>query len=267
MASRTKQKEEARARRIAEERAATERARRQRRTRMLGGVLAGAIVVVVIAIIVSSSGGGSKGAPAPTSSAAKQSASTVASLLSGIPQSGMRLGSSKAQVVVTEFGDLQCPICRDFSLGAEKQLISNDVRSGKVQLVYKSLETATGNGPDPGVFPTQQAAAYAAGLQGKGWDYVLLFYREQGTENTAYVTPNYLNGLAKQISGLSYAKWSSDRGSSSLLSRVTAEEQLAQTLGLNSTPAITVQGPKGEAQPIIGDTDYNTLESAINSVK
>jgi protein-disulfide isomerase len=179
----------------------------------------------------------------------------------------MRLGSSKANVVVTEFGDLQCPICRDFALGTENQLISNDVRSGKVQLVYKSLETATGNGPDPGVFPTQQAAAYAAGLQGKGWNYVLLFYREQGTENTAYVTPNYLNGLAKQISGLNYAKWSSDRGSSSLLSRVTAEEQLAQTLGLNSTPAITVQGPKGEAQPIIGDTDYNTLESAINSVK
>ena len=24
---------------------------------------------------------------------------------------------------------------------------------------------------------------------------------------------------------------------------------------------------KGEAQPIVGDTDYNTLESAINSVK
>ena len=44
----------------------------------------------------------------------------------------------------------------------------NEVRSGKVKLVYRSLETATGNGPNPGVFPTQQAAALAAGLQSKG---------------------------------------------------------------------------------------------------
>ena len=156
MASRTKQKEEARARRVAEERAAAERARRQRRTRMLGGVLAGAIVVVVVAIIVSSSGGGG-GAPAPKpgSAAAKQAASAVSSLLSGIPQSGMRLGSRGAHVVVTEFGDLECPVCRDFALGSENQLIANDVRSG--------------------IFPTQQAAAYAAGLQGKGWNYALLF--------------------------------------------------------------------------------------------
>ena len=52
-------------------------------------------------------------------------------------------------MTVTEYGDLECPVCRDFALGAENQLISNDVRSGKVKLVYKSLETATGNGPTP----------------------------------------------------------------------------------------------------------------------
>ena len=42
MASRKEQKEQARARRLAEERARAERARRDRRLRMIGGVVAGA---------------------------------------------------------------------------------------------------------------------------------------------------------------------------------------------------------------------------------
>src|SRR5947209_16582889 len=53
MASRTKQKEEARARRLAEEQARSERARRQRRVRMLAGVIIGAVAVVAVLIAVS----------------------------------------------------------------------------------------------------------------------------------------------------------------------------------------------------------------------
>jgi protein-disulfide isomerase len=265
MASRTRQKEEARARRLDEERARSERERRQRRTRMLGGVLLGAVILVVVAIAISSSGGSST--PAPTSSAAKQQAATVSSLLSGIPQSGSTLGSPSAKVTVTEFGDLECPICRDFALGAENQLISTDVRSGKVKLVYRSLETATGNGPNPGVFPSQQAAALAAGVQGKGWDYIDLFYHEQGQEGTAYVTPSYLDGLARQIPGLNYAKWLADSNSSALTAQVTADGQGAAAKGFNSTPTITIQGPKRAAQPIVGTTDYGTLEASIKSVQ
>jgi protein-disulfide isomerase len=268
MASRTKQKEEARARRLAEERAAAERAQRARRTRMLGGVLLAAVAVVVVAIVISTSGGnGSSSAPKPTSSAAKQAASTVNSLLSGIPQSGVTLGSPSAKVTVTEFGDLECPVCRNFALGAENQLISNDVKAGKVKLVYRSLETATGGAPNPSIFPVQQAAAYAAGAQSKAWNYIELFYNEQGQENTGYVTQSFLNGLASQIPGLNYSQWSSDSKSSTYTSQVTADEQAASARGFNSTPTLVVQGPKGQAQPIVGVTDYGSLESAIKSVQ
>src|SRR5205807_2393883 len=128
MASRTKQKEEARARRLAEERARVEQSRRQRRTRMLGAVLGGAIVVVVVAIIVSSSGGGPKTIK-PNSAAGRQTASTVNGLLSGIPQKGVTLGSASAPITVTEFGDLECGNCKDFALNAENQLIANDVKA------------------------------------------------------------------------------------------------------------------------------------------
>ncbi len=79
----------------------------------------------------------------PNSAAAKKAQSTVNTLLAGIPQQGDTLGSPSAKVTVTEYGDLVCPVCKEFALGAENQLIANEVRSGKVKIVYKALETAS----------------------------------------------------------------------------------------------------------------------------
>jgi protein-disulfide isomerase len=263
MASRTKQKEQARARRLAEEQAHAERARRQRRLQMVAGVVLAAVAVVAVAIAISSSGGSSTN----TSPAAfKSAATTVDSQLAGIPQSGVTLGNPSAPVTVTEFGDLQCPICRDFALGAEGQLISNEVKAGKVKLVYKSLETATGNSPDPNIFPTQQAAANAAGPQAKAWNYILVFYHSQGQEGTAYVNQNFLNEIAKSIPGLNFSTWQTDSGKSAFTAQVQSDQQEAATRGFNSTPTIVVTGPKGSAQPIVGNTDYGTLQSAIKQV-
>jgi protein-disulfide isomerase len=265
MASRAQQKEEARQRRIAEERERSERARRQRRLQMILGTILIAVILVVAAIAISSGGGSS--APKVGSAAAKKDAATVSGLLGGIPQSGATLGSASAKVTVTEYGDLQCPICKDFALGIQNQLIDKDVRTGRVKLVYRSLCTATCNGPNPTIFPTQQAAALAAGVQNKAWNYIELFYHEQGTEGTNYVTDSYLNGLASQISGLNYSKWLSDRTSSTLTGQVTADQQAAAGKNFSSTPTLDIKGPKGEAQPIVGvPSSYSALESAIKSV-
>jgi protein-disulfide isomerase len=254
MASRKEQKEAAKAARLAAEQAAAETARRARVLR-LGGVIGLAVVAVVILVIISSSGGSK-----PSSKASAATAAAVNTLLAGIPQTGTTLGSPKAAVTVTEYGDLECPFCADFARGAENDLIANDVRSGKVKLVYRSLETATA---DPTVFASQQSAAYAAGGQDRGLNYIELFYNEQGVEGSGYVTSGYLNGLAKQIPGLNYAKWQAATSSATYANAVLADERLAAKAGFSSTPTIVVSGPKG-SKPITSETiDYSTLESAI----
>jgi protein-disulfide isomerase len=265
MASRKEQKEAARQRRLAEERARAERTRRDRRLRILGGVVVGAVVVVVAAIAISSRTS-SASAPKPTSASAKQAAATVKTLLAGIPQQGNTLGSPSAKVTVTEYGDLVCPVCNEFALSSENQLISNDVRSGKVKLVYRALETASQTANNS-MFVPSQVAARAAGNQKLAWNYIELFYHEQGDETTSYVTPAYLDGLAGQIPGLNYSQWNSDLQSSTLSSAVTADQVAAQAAGFQSTPTIVIKGPKSEAQPIVGDpTSYGSLESVIKSV-
>jgi protein-disulfide isomerase len=266
MASRKEQKETARQRRLAEEQARAEKARRDRRLRTTGGVVVAAVVLVIAAIAISSNGSKNATAPKPASAAAKTAVAAVDTLLAGIPQSGTTLGSPSAKVTVTEYGDLVCPICKDFALSSENQLIAHDVRSGKVKITYRALETAsqTANGS---MFVPSQVAAKAAGLQNHAWNYIELFYHEQGDETTSYVTNSYLNGLAGQISGLNYSKWTSDRQSSALSSQVTADETAAQAAGFNSTPTIVIKGPKSQAQPIVGNpSSYSSLESVIKSV-
>jgi protein-disulfide isomerase len=266
MASRTKQKEEARARRVAEEQAHADRARRNRRLGMLGGVVLVAIIVVAVAIAVSS-GGNSPSVVKAHSSAATKADQPIFSALQGIPQSGNTLGNPNAPVTVTEFGDLECPVCADFAKGIENQLIANQVKAGKVKLVYRSLETATSGAPNPGIFGPQQAAAYAAGNQGKAWDYIELFYHQQGQEGSGYVNQAYLNNLAKQISGLNYNQWLSDSHSQSLLTQVSKDEAAATSKGYSATPTLVVSGPKGQTQPIVGvPTSFSQLQAAINSV-
>jgi protein-disulfide isomerase len=263
MASRKEQKEQARARRLAEEQARTEKARRDRRLRMIVGVVVGAVAVVAVAIAISS-GGGSSATGLQKGTAANKTATTVQNLLAGIPQSGARLGNPSAPVTMTYYGDLECPICQDFTLsGGFPQLVSKDVRAGKVQVVYKAFQTAT---RDPSVFKNQQVAALAAGEQAKFWNFTELFYHEQGQEDTGYVTEDYLSGLAKQITGLNLSKWQSDRGSSTLANQIATDEQKGTAIGVSGTPTLVFKGPKGQATPPASVPSYSDLQKVIQQV-
>jgi protein-disulfide isomerase len=260
MSSRKGQREEARARRLAEEQARAERARRQRNLRMLGGVVIAAVAVVAVAIAISS--GGSKSTGLAKGTAATKNTAAVNQLLSGIPQSGARLGNPNAPVTMYYYGDLQCPICQQFTLqGGFSQLVANEVRAGKVQIVYRGLQTATRDAP---TFQTEQIAALAAGKQNLFWNYAELFYREQGAEGSGYVNESYLTGLAKQIPGLNVTEWQSARGNAALVSQVQSDLQQATTSGFNATPTLVVQGPRGKTEP--ASTDYSDIQQAVKSV-
>jgi protein-disulfide isomerase len=272
MASRKADKEAARQRRLEQEAAAKAATQRKQRLTIAGSLLIVVIAVAVVLVVVlggSSSSGDSANATHVHSQKAKSAAASVDSLLKGIPQHGTTLGDPKAPVTFTEYGDLQCPICKDFSEGAEKQLIANEVKSGKVKLVYKSFETATANGPNADQWNNQQSAAYAAGAQGKAWNYILLFYKDQGTEGTSYVNPAYLTGLAKQVTGLNYQKWNSQRFNPAYANQVAAENKTAASLdfqGQAGTPALIATGPKSQTRPVSGNYPYSSVQQMIKSV-
>jgi protein-disulfide isomerase len=220
----------------------------------LGGAGVVAIIVIVIAVAVSTSGGGKT--VKPETSAARTAQRDVVSLISGIPQSGNVLGNPKAPVTMQYFGDLECPICREFTLGALPSLINNYVRRGKLKIEYRSMSTATGNaersGAEPtGTFNTQQIAALAAGKQQRMWYYVELFYHEQGEEDSGYVTPEVLHGIATQVPGLDLAKWESERHNPEFGSQLEKDKEVEGENGFEGTPAFLLGKTSGHMEKVV----------------
>ncbi len=267
MASRKEQKDQARAARMAAERAAVERAKRNRKLQLFG-ILGVVAVVVIAAVVISSLSSSSSTTPPKTKAQEKPIEAAVDTLLAGIPQSGTVLGKPTAPVTLTYFGDLECPVCQDFTLnGGLPQLVSNDVRQGKVKVDYRSFCTATCNDHSQSLFNQQQVAAYAAGQQDLFWYYAELFYREQHAETSDYVNTSFLDNLAVQVPGLNYAKWRTDQGDPTLLAQVQADANAGTTDGVSGTPTLIATGPKGSQQVPQSVPSYGDLEQAIKDVQ
>jgi protein-disulfide isomerase len=235
LATKKEQREQARAER--EQREAAEAAKAQRKKRLLrvGGVLVAAVVIVVIAVVVSSGGSKTGGSSKGSASGASQ----ASQLLNGIPQSGITLGNPKAPVTLIEFADLQCPFCKQYTADTFPTVVAKYVRSGKVKMQFRNYAFI---GPDS---VTAARAAEAAGLQNKLWQFIDVFYANQGTENTDYVTDKFLQKIGKGVDGLNVQKLLTDRANPKVDQAISLAQQEAQTAGVNSTPSFLLQ--KGSA--------------------
>jgi protein-disulfide isomerase len=233
--TRKQRREQARAQRKAmEEAAAAGAARRMRLTQL--GIVVSVVVVAIVVVLIVTSGGSKSGIP--VSKTEKNSVTKeIGTLLAGIPQSGNVLGSPTAPVTLKYFGDLECSICKEFTLGALPSVIPKWVRTGKLRIEYHSMQTAT---PEPETFKTQQVAAYAAGKQDKAWYFIETFYHEQGEERSGYVTEKYLQGIASQVPGLNLAQWTSDRGDPELANEITTDAQAVNNNGFTGTPSFLI---------------------------
>jgi len=243
-------REQRRAERVAAERAEAAAAARRTRAWRLLAAAGVAIAVVVVAALVSSSGGGK-----PTTSAA--SAQTV-TMFDGIEEHGGVLGDPNAPLTVTEYVDLQCPICAAASRETLPALVRDYVRTGKVKLAARTLQFI---GPD-----SIRAARVAAGAerQGRLWPFLEAFYASQGQENSGYVTDAFLRSVAA-ASGVNAAtalKFASGAGAQQQLNRANAD---AQALGIDSTPTFTVARGNGKSHVLAsGAQDPQTLAAAID---
>jgi Thioredoxin len=201
-----------------------------------------AVVVVGIVTIALTAGSGRRGPGSPPHPS--DLAQRIDSLLAGIPQSSNTLGRASAPLTLRWFGDMECPFCKEFTLGDLPSIIQRWVRGGQLKIEYFSMETAT---REPKVFQKQEVAALAAGLQNKMWNYLEIFYHEQGEEGSGYVTERYLHEIARQVSGLNQALWAEDRHDPTLSARMRAGQRVALRAGFTGTPAFLIGRSGGAA--------------------
>jgi protein-disulfide isomerase len=197
-----------------------------------------ALVAAIAAILLV---GKSKGS---SSKATIVGGAETTALLRGIPQHGNVLGKPNAPVTIVEYGDLQCPICREFALNAYPRIITDYVRPGKAKIEFRGL---TFIGPDS--TPALQAAL-AAGAQNKAWNVIDLMYRNQGVENSGWVTEPVIRGIFAAVPGLDSARAQAARSSASVAAQIQQASNQANADAVKGTPTIFAGRTGGQLSQI-----------------
>jgi protein-disulfide isomerase len=228
-----------------------------RRTQLLKlsaiGVLV-AVIAVVVVIVVAGSGGDDKGGDA----ANLVEKAHVEKLLTGIPQNATILGKTTAPVKLYEYGDLQCPVCKDYSEEILPKIIENQVKDGEVSITFRNFIII-----GPQSYPAGEAAL-AAGAQGKGWSFIETWYRNQGEENSGYATDGFIESMAKYVGVPDFAKWKEEWKGGKFKQQVADTSEQAEKLGFSGTPSFSIEGPKSEGLELLGTPgSTEALEEAI----
>lgn len=252
MASRKEEKERLKAERVQEQSADAAKERRRRMTQFGVGAALLAACVIAVLVVISQSGGDGGG------DTDLDNVSAVESELKGIPQDGIVLGDGKAKVTITEFGDLQCPVCKEFSEQVTPKLVSGPVSDGDANYEFNQWPIL---GEDS---VTAAKAALAAGEQNRYWNFVELFYDNQGTENTGYVDDAFLESIAKGAGVPDIDQWNTDRDDAKWNKVLADNDSAAAEEGFTGTPSVIVEGPNGSEVP--ASLDFDGIQDAINSV-
>jgi protein-disulfide isomerase len=240
--------------RIAAESEAAASDRRHRVLQLAAGAAFLAVIAVVIVVIVAGSGSGKGGDPTQI-----VEAGAIDALLAKSPQQRLTVGRADAPVHLFEYGDLQCPYCKAFSETEIPAAIEGPVDAGKAKITFRNLLII---GPDS--LPAG-AAAIAAGEQGRGWNYIETFYRNQGEENSGYVTEDFLEAVAYAAGVKDMATWNKLRKSKATRAEATRTTESAEgKLGFHATPSFAIEGPETDGLELLGTPESTEqLEEAI----
>jgi protein-disulfide isomerase len=135
------------------------------------------------------------------------------------------LGASHAPVTVVEYGDFECPICKQTAPGLKLLL---ERFAGRIRLVYRHypLEAA-----HPHALLAAEAAE-CAGAQGKFWPmHDLLF------DNQAHLKRKHLDGYAERLE-LDMARFAAEMDDQVYVQRIREHIDGGRRSGIRGTPGL-----------------------------
>ena len=202
-------------------------------------VVAGGIAAVIaIAFGVYFGTRGPSAGPAPTPVG---NAPDKAALLSILPSDHV-LGDPKAPITMIEYASFTCPHCAHFATAILPAVKKKWVETGKVKVVYRD-------------FPLDQVAAKAAQLaECSGNDkYFAVMDMIFATQATWAAASDPIAELSKslRIAGMGDKEVQACLANDAVANAVIADYRGGETLGVNSTPTLFINGEKlSGARPI-----------------
>ena len=155
------------------------------------------------------------------------------SALLGVMPGDHVLGDPNAPVTMIEYASLTCPHCAHFNTQILPDVKKKWIDTGKVKLIYRD-------------FPLDQVAAKAAQIaecapKDRYFGVIDLIFAGQQSWATA---SDPIAALAKplRIAGLGEAEIKECLANEAMSNAVVADLQTGQTLGVNSTPTLIING-------------------------
>jgi protein-disulfide isomerase len=139
------------------------------------------------------------------------------------------LGNIDAPVTLVEFGDLECPSCKQ---AQPVLLLLRERHAHQARFVFRHFPLAEVH---PHAFAAAEAAE-AAGAQGKFWEYVDLLFERQAHLNAAD-----LEADAEQL-GLDMGRFRNEIQAHTYGDRVRAQIALGNRLRVRATPTFYLNG-------------------------
>ena len=162
-------------------------------------------------------------------------------------------GKADAPVMIIEYSDFNCGFCRHFHDDTLSQVINTYVKTGKARFSYKHYPFQA---PSSSI---KAIAAECAAEQGKFWDFhEAMFINLSGLKDEASAR-DAVGRLAGDLK-LDTAKFKACIDGSTASSRVQADLQEGQQLGVTGTPAFLING-----KPLIGAQPYAAFQKAIDA--
>jgi len=187
----------------------------------------------------------------PESTTTPQTSTQITEADKAALRTGNGVGNANSKVVVTEFGDYQCPAC-----GAWHPFIKDTVIpqfQDRVLFVFKNFPLTK---PHPNAQTASQAVE-AAALQGKFWEMHSLMYETQEEWSSLRDPGAKFEEYARRI-GLNIDQWKKDKDSAKVKDLIKADVALGEKLELPGTPSFLVNGQ------IIKTNSEEDLINAIN---
>ena len=172
---------------------------------------------------------------------------------------GQSVGSDKAKVVLTEFGDFQCPACKQFETTVEELRAAYP---DDLQFIWKHFPL------DPQPHKNARVASYAseaAGNQGKFWPMHDKLYEKQDEWAEVNDPKSKFVEYAKGLN-LDVDKFKRDLDGEAGKSNIDRDLDLAKKIKLGGTPSFFINGNAYDTK--LGQADLKTqVEAAIKSAK
>ena len=195
-----------------------------------GAALAIAAALVVVAVVLRDDGT-TKASPTPVVG------------FEGIPQDGAFLGSPEAKVTLIEYADIQCPACRNYMETLLPTVVDEYERPGKVRNEYRGYPFL-GDDSLKG-----ERFLLAAAMQNRLWELSEAFYRNQGAENSGWLTDDLIRSIAAEIPGLDVDKLFADAQTDEMGQAAQQAAAEAQNAGIGGTPTLLVE--IGDQEPYL----------------